>query len=67
MNWEFAELYSRNNEPQRVWAERTWSIFREKIKVLKTTLYIRSVIDFGCGTGEITEHLGRWVADLENQ
>ena len=61
MNSEYPELYSRNNDPQRVWAERVWKAFITKLKGSNAEERIRAVIDFGCGTGEITACLGEWI------
>ena len=66
MNWELAELYSCNNEPQREWAGRAWGTLLAVLKEAKVKGRIHSVIDFGCGTGEITAQLRQWISELND-
>ena len=62
MNSQYPELYARNNGAQREWASRTWGVFSEEV-FKKTALNIESVMDFGCGTGDITTQLSKWVSE----
>jgi len=65
MNSENPELYALNNGAQREWAQRTWNAFSSEA-FSATANEVRSVIDFGCGTGEITSQLATWISGEES-
>ena len=65
MNSENPELYVLNNGAQREWAQRTWNLFSsETFSVVSKS--VRAVIDFGCGTGDITTQLPSWIIGDES-
>ena len=63
MNNEEAELYSQNNGAQRKHAEKTWRTLTEIVPTNDAEQF-QHIIDFGCGTGEVTAQLPTWVSRL---
>ena len=64
MDPEQSEDYAANNALQRDFALRTWKYFTENMKSEISQMQFNNVIDFGCGTGEITTKLGEWISQI---
>ena len=58
------EHYSKNHDLQRAFATHVWDIFSREIDQRGLKRSFEKVIDFGCGTGDITVDLVRWITDL---
>ena len=66
MNSEFPELYSRNNALQRSWADSVCKWFASiSSSIIPKTLTFNAVMDFGCGTGEITAGLADRISQFK--
>ena len=61
MNTDNPEFYACNNGPQRQFARHVWEEFTEQIEKELGDQCFDKVLDFGCGTGDITVNLATWI------